>query len=517
MRLLDYFEKGLETGPDRVAFVDTQTSLTFGEAATVGKRIAAALHAQGLSVDTRAALFSPNDARAFSCLVGMFYAGAVWVPTNARNTVAANAHLLNLTGCEILFYHSALEDEALDLAAAVPSLRLVVCLDRAGRDGAHSMETFTAGATGPAPDVPEAPERITSIFPTGGTTGLSKGARWSQRLWGVMVSAFWANMPSDVPVVHLVAGPMTHAAGGLAVMAMARGGTNVVVPRADPLLIMQTIEQYGITHLYLPPTVLYAMLAHPDVRKFDYSSLRHFVLAAAPCAPEKLREAISVFGPVMCQCYGQAEAPMFITFMPRETLAAAHGDNDTTLFASCGRPSLFVRVAIVDDAGNELPTGERGEIAVSGPLVFDGYLDNPEAMAKAFRKGRLLTGDVGYRDDQGYVYIVDRKKDMIVTGGFNVYSAEVEQVILSHPAIDECAVIGVPDPKWGEAVKAVVEVRQGSEVTPEEIIGLVKAQLGGVHAPKSVEIWPELPRSPAGKVLKRDIRDRYWAQETRAV
>ena len=209
---------------------------------------------------------------------------------------------------------------------------------------------------------------------------------------------------------------------------------------------------------------------------------------------------------------------MFISSLGREVLTEAARGNASHRFASCGRPSLSVRTAILDDEGAELPCGDRGEIAVRGPLVFDGYVDNPKAMERAFRAGWLLTGDVGYRDEDGFLYIVDRKKDMIVTGGFNVFSAEVEQVILSHPAINDCAVVGVPDAKWGEAIKAVLELKsEGATIDPSEIIELVKRHLGGVHAPKSVEVWQTLPRSPAGKVLKREIREQFWAGEARAV
>ena len=517
MRLIDYFQKGLEYGPDHPALIDARTRLTYREADEMGRRIASALLGKGLAGGNRSALFSPNYAAAFVGLVGIFHAGNIWVPTNARNSVEANVHLLNLTQCEVLFYHGELEDAALDMVCQVPSLKLVVCLDRTGRDGAISLTSFAATGTGSMPVVPDDDDRIASVFPTGGTTGLSKGAEWSHGTWGQMVSEFWTNMPSQGRAVHLVAGPMTHAAGGLAVMAMARGATNVVIPKADPELIMQSIENHGITHIYLPPTVLYMMLSHPKVRNYDYSSLQYFVLAAAPCAPDKLREAVEIFGPVMCQCYGQAEAPMFISFLDRDILADAAQGNANNRFASCGRPSLSVRVAILDEEGTELAHGQRGEIAVRGPLVFDGYVDNPEAMAKAFRNGWLLTGDVGYRDEDGFLYIVDRKKDMIVTGGFNVFSAEVEQVILSHGSINDCAVVGVPDPKWGEAVKAVLEMKPGHTVDQTEIISLVKEKLGGVHAPKSVEVWQTLPRSAAGKILKREIREQYWTGETRAV
>ncbi|WP_137388572.1 class I adenylate-forming enzyme family protein [Rhodoligotrophos defluvii] len=515
MRLIDYFQKGLARGADRPAFLDDYVTLTYGEVDQMARGLASALHASGFSDGARMAVFSPNDPRAFACIIGIFYAGGVWIPCNARNTVAVNAHFLGMTGCEVLFFHGSLAREAAELQAATPSLRLLVCIDGDGGGSAVSLGDFLGRGDGTLPEVPDDPDRIATIFPTGGTTGLSKGAPWTHRTWEALISAYWHCLPSAKPPIHLVAGPMTHAAGGLALMMMPGGATNVVLPRADPLAIMQAIERHRITHLYLPPTVLYMMLAHPEVRSYDYSSLKYFVVAAAPVAPEKFREAMEVFGPVMCQSFGQAEAPMFLTFLSTEDLLAAEAD--PRLYASCGRPTLNVRVEIMDEDGNILPPGQRGEIVAKGTLVFPGYFGNPEATAAASAHGWHHTGDVGYRDEQGFIYIVDRKKDMIVTGGFNVFSAEVEQVLLSHPAVRDCAVIGVPDAKWGEAIKAVIELKPQAQVDPQELITLVKRELGGVHAPKSVDIWDELPRSGNGKVLKREIRDTFWSGRERAV
>jgi acyl-CoA synthetase (AMP-forming)/AMP-acid ligase II len=270
-----------------------------------------------------------------------------------------------------------------------------------------------------------------------------------------------------------------------------------------------------LTYFYIPPTVLYSMLAHPQARDFDYSALRAIVLAAAPVAPAKFREAMDIFGPVMCQSFGQAEAPMFLTFLSTRDLVQAPAASDH--WSSCGRATLGQRIEIMADDGAILPPGQRGEIVARGDLVFAGYYDNPQATEEVSRFGWHHTGDVGYKDDSGFVYIVDRKKDMIVTGGFNVFSAEVEHVIAGHPAVEDCAVIGVPDEKWGEAVKAVIQLKPGSLATEDEIVGMVKGTLGSVHAPKTVDFVASLPRSPNGKVLKREIRDRFWEGAARRV
>jgi acyl-CoA synthetase (AMP-forming)/AMP-acid ligase II len=238
---------------------------------------------------------------------------------------------------------------------------------------------------------------------------------------------------------------------------------------------------------------------------------------AAPIAPEKLHEAMDVFGPVVCQSYGQAEAPIFLTFLSTRDLLAAKVGGRADRWASCGRPTLSSSVEIMGEDGRVLEPYERGEIVARGNLVIPRYHENPVATAEMRTLGWLRTGDVGYRDEDGFLYIVDRKKDMIVTGGFNVFSAEIEQVVLSHPAVRDCAVIGVPDPIWGEAVKLVVELKDGATADGPELTNLVKQKLGGVHAPKSVEFWTALPRSVNGKVLKREIRARFWQSHDRAV
>jgi acyl-CoA synthetase (AMP-forming)/AMP-acid ligase II len=299
---------------------------------------------------------------------------------------------------------------------------------------------------------------------------------------------------------------------------MSLGCTNVIVARPDPLLLMEAIEKHRATTLFLPPTVIYMMLAHPRVREFDYSSLRHFLYGGAPMSVQKLREASEVFGPVMLQVYGQTEAPMAATLLLPQDHAAALADPalERRLW-SAGRPGPLVRIGIMDDDGTLLGPGRRGEVVCRGGIVMAGYYNNPEATAAVSTFGWHHTGDIGETDADGFVYIVDRKKDMIITGGFNVYPTEVEQVIWTHPAIQDCAVVGTPDDKWGEAVTAVVEVKPGAALDPDELIALCKERLGSVKAPKRVEVWPALPRSGVGKVLKRDIRQAFWEGRARAI
>jgi acyl-CoA synthetase (AMP-forming)/AMP-acid ligase II len=289
------------------------------------------------------------------------------------------------------------------------------------------------------------------------------------------------------------------------------------MPAFDALSVLENIERHHVTHMFLPPTALYAMLSHPCVKQFDYSSLKVFLLAGSPVSPEKFKQAVEVFGPCMAQSYGQTEVPMIATWLPPKVVASAAAGDHPERLASCGRATTAVRVAIMDDDGKILPVREVGEIVVCGSLVTEGYFELPEATQEVRAFGWHHTGDVGYRDADGYFYIVDRKKDMIVTGGFNVFSAEVEAAVMELPGVRECAVIGVPDEKWGEAVTAIIALQPGAALTEAEVIAHCKARIGSVKTPKAVHFWSEVPRTGAGKFDKKAMRARFWQGTNRNV
>ena len=521
MRSIDYFDKGAEIDPDRAAIVEGDRSLSFREVRELSFRIAAALRANGIKRQEPIAIFAPNHSGVLLCLLGLWRAGEIWIPVNTRNALDANMAYMNYVRTVGLFYHSQYSDEVKKLKAQVPSLRTIVCIDRA--EGGHpSLEDFIASG-GNAPFVDECDpfgnlEEIVGIFPTGGTTGPSKGVNVTNLGWGTMLEIAGNAWRRDVEKpVCLVTAPLTHAAGPVSTGAFSLGATNVIMPGFDAGKVLENIERYRVTHLYLPPTALYALLDHPDLAKHDYSSLRIFLLVGSPVSPDKFKRAVEIFGPCVCQCYGQVESPMITTWLPPEVVAAAAAGDHPERLKSCGKPSYPVRVGIMDDEGNLLPPGERGEIVVRGALVSHSYFEKPEATAEVRTFGWHHTGDVGYRDEHGYIYIVDRKKDMIVTGGFNVFSAEVEAAIMEMANVRECAVIGVPHEKWGEAIKAIVVPAQGADVTEDQVIAHCKARLGGVKAPKSVEFWADIPKTANNKMDKKSIRRRYWADAERNV
>ena len=301
--------------------------------------------------------------------------------------------------------------------------------------------------------------------------------------------------------------PLTHAAGVLCFPVMAVGGEIVVMAKPDLDEFLALVEHHRVTHTFLPPTLVYMLLAHEKLATTDLSSLRCFWYGAAPMSPERLEQALTSIGPVMAQLFGQSEAPMMVSMLPPSEHFRADGSVARERLSSAGRPAPLVTVAIMAGDGTLLPPGERGEIVVRSSLVMAGYYKDPEATAEASRHGWHHTGDIGYLDDN-YLFIVDRAKDMIITGGFNVYSAEVEQALMAHPAVRECSVVGLPDEKWGERVVAVVQPQAGAELSEAELVAFAKERIGSVKAPKQVHVWPDLPRSTVGKVLKTTIRNR---------
>lgn len=516
MRLIDYFDRGVSQNPLGVCLNDGERKLTFVETSELTHRMANGLIANGMKPLMVGAVLSPNDMDAFACILGILRAGMAWMPLNARNSLDDNTYILDSNECAWLFYHSSFDKDLEAIRQCAKHIKAFVCVDRP--NGADPwLYDWLEGFSTLAPFIPAKPDDLVSIWPSGGTTGRSKGVMLTHLNFTTMIANFCASMHYEEPPVHLVAAPMTHAAGCIAFPLLALGATQIVIPRADPLEIMQAIQKHRVTTLFLPPTAIYSMLAHPQVREFDYSSLRHFIYAAAPMSSEKLKEAMDIFGPVMAQTYGQAESPMLCTFMSPHDHDVVGNPKLERRLQSCGRPTVFTQVEIMDDEGNLLGPEHLGEIVTRGNLVMKGYYKNEKATEEASKFGWHHTGDIGLKDADGFFYIVDRKRDMIISGGFNLYPSEIEQVIWSHPGVQDCAVIGVPDEKWGEAVKAVIELKTGQLVSPEEIISFCRERLGGMKTPKTVEIWQKLPRSAVGKVLKKDIREQFWAGHTRRV
>ncbi|MBK5354473.1 AMP-binding protein [Pseudomonas sp. TH41] len=511
MAIIDFYDRGWRIDPAAIAYIQGERSFTFNEIGELSCRIANALLALDLPKETKGAIWAGNDVTAWACTLGLWRANMTWIPVNARNAVQENADILDSFDCDVMFYQHDFAAVMADIRPLLPKIKHWICID--ATDGVTpSLDTWTAGQPSTRPEVAYDMDDVVMLSPTGGTTGKPKGVMNTHRSAQTFIAHFMlaCSYRDGLKPVNMAAAPMTHTAGLLAVPCTAQGGTVVVLPKPDPALMLASITQHKVSEFFLPPTVIYKLLEIPGIENLDFSSVKYLLYGAAPMSVEKLKKAIEVFGPIMAGGYGQTEAPASIANLrPDEHLVNGELASDSRL-SSVGRPNPLIRVEVMNDAGQILARGETGEICVQGDLIMKGYYKQPEVTAQTIVGGWLHTGDIGHIDSEGYLHLTDRKKDMIITGGFNVYPSEVEQVLWSHPAVQDCAVIGVPDEKWGEAVKAVVELNPGHTVTSQELIDLCKARLGGVMAPKSVDFIDSLPRSPVGKVLKKDLRARYW-------
>jgi acyl-CoA synthetase (AMP-forming)/AMP-acid ligase II len=504
MRLVDYLDKGAQLGAHAPCLGMGDTQLSYGDVQRLSHRVARALQRSGVGPGSKVAVLSGNDPVAFACVFGLSRAAAVWCPINPRNEAAENRYVLDAFDCSCLVFHSNYAPLVEQMRADLPKLTTLVCLDRE-MPYAPSLEQWLDGASDAPIDVPVVDD-VAMIAGTGGTTGQPKGVMLSGRNLEAMSALTLMGYPFEGRPAYLALAPLTHAAGVLCLPVMALGGRVVIMPRPDLGEFLGLIEQHGITHTFLPPTLIYMLLQHPQLASTRLQSLQCFWYGAAPMSAARLEEALQKIGPVMAQLFGQTEAPMMISMMsPRE-----HFNHDGSValnrLSSAGRPGPLVQVGVMNADGALLPTGESGEIVVRGSLVMLGYYKDARATEEASRHGWHHTGDIGYLDADGFLYIVDRAKDMIISGGFNVYSAEVEQALLQHPDIQDSAVVGLPDEKWGERVVAVLQLHAGRQVDVEDIKAFVKARIGSVKAPKQVEVWLDLPRSKVGKVLKKDVR-----------
>lgn len=523
MRIIDflYRSSALENDDSKFIDLDNDISLTYQDMLIITGCIAEFLKDNGVKPNDVVATYAGNSVTAYCCIFAISMVGAVWLPINIKNTFNANIKLLRKSKATKIFVNPDILTSQPQLSeyfsdnGCIPfdgqsifGVEITTLLYNSAMQSKYDIVNIKRG------DNEERNcQQLVSLLPTGGTTGDSKLAEWSNLTWSVMSDIQIKLMPPpDTPACYLVAAPMTHAAGIASFVPILQGASILVMSAMDPAVLLPTIEKYQITHLFLPPTAIYMLLAQSNILDHDYSSLQYFWFAAAPMSEKKLCEAITIFGSVMMQTYGQVEAPMLCTCMTAQNYAEALINNNIDRLRSCGKVSPGVEIDIVDDDGKSLPVGKKGEIIIRSDLVMRGYYDNPEATLSIRKEGWQYSGDIGVLDKDGYLSIVDRKNDMIISGGFNVYPSEVEQVLWSHPEIQDCAVIGIPDDKWGEKVVAVIELKDKYRALEElTVIAYCKKSLGSIKAPKQVFIWECLPRSSVGKVLKKDIREGFWA------
>ncbi|MFP5462622.1 MAG: AMP-binding protein [Gammaproteobacteria bacterium] len=509
----DLLIRAIQRGGDRVAFVLDEQQITYSEFGALLSRFVQALEARGLGKGDAIAVLSSNRPEAFLGTAASYLMGMRITWMHPLGSEDDHAYLLEDSGVTTLIADpGTFTERAHALKARLPGLSTVVGLgpNDFGDDILAEAARFEA-----QPLVAEAdPEDLCTLIYTGGTTGKPKGVIHTQRVHVSMVMAELAEWDWPQEVRFLAMTPITHAAGAMIVAVMMRSGTFVMNKGFDAEKFFALVKKHRITATFLVPTMIYVLLDHPGLAGADLSSLQTIIYGASPMSPARLVEGMKVFGPVFMQLYGQSEAPNAVTVLRR---IDHDPERHPHRLASCGRPIYNSQVRLLDEDGREVPTGEVGEICVRGPLVMKGYWNKPEETAKAMRHGWLYTGDLARADEDGFLYIVDRSKDMIISGGFNVYPKEVEDVLTTHPAVAAAAVIGVPDGKWGEAVKAVVVLRAGASVRAEELMALVRDAKGAVQAPKSVDFADSLPVTGLGKPDKKALRAKYWGGQGRSV
>jgi len=491
---IDFFLRAAARYPDRIALDTPQGVWTYRTLRDEALSLAAAMQSLDATAQSRVAICAGNTAQHVVALLAVLAAGKVWVPLNYRSTKHEITRILDATEPSIIVMDGSGD------ALIETDCNHVIRLDDS--TGERSLG-FLLKAYAHCVPVRCEPNRdaTQAIKFTGGTTGLPKGVMQPYRAWStVIVNQIhaWKLTSEDR---YVVAAPVTHGTSTYVLPVLAQGGTHVFLEESSPAAITAAFRERGGTLSFMPPTLIYMIMAQQGVSRADFPALKNLIYGGAPMPIEKFERVREFFGPVVGSTYGQTESPQLVTAITPDDF------EDPANLGSVGRATWFSEFAIMGSEGQLLPAGCAGEVVVRGDLVMTGYWRLPEKTAETIVDGWLHTGDVGVVDERGYLYIKDRLRDVIITGGFNVYPIDVENALAQHPAVYECSVFGVPDDKWGEAVQAAIQFHPDASVDTQELTAFVRNLLGPVHTPKSIHVFDSLPRSSVGKVLKNAVRE----------
>ncbi len=526
MNVIDTLNKALKLFPHQEAIVDDNRRFTYQQSGDRIKQLACGLFERGLRQGDCLSVIAPNCLEFYEIYYAAAWLGVTVNPINIRLSGREIAYILNDAGTKLLFSHTRFAPAAREAVKKTRQMKNIVWIgpDATGEESKSvlSYEAFLAKSSGKSvKQNPVSDDQPAHLYYTSGTTGRPKGVILTHRNVTTHAMAAIAEFQLSDDDVWFHVAPMFHLADAWATFALTWvGGRHVMVPEFDAGKVMKGIEKEKVTLSNLIPTMLNMMVNHEEVEDYDYSSLRVILSGGAPIAPETVRQIMEIFGCDYIQTYGLTETSPYVTVSTLKShLSDLPTEEQRAFISRTGREFLSVALKIVDEMGNEVPRDDEsvGEVWVRGDTVTPGYWNRPEETAKAFQNGWFKTGDLAVVDQEGYINIVDRKKDMIVTGGENVFSNEVEYILYEHPAVLECAIIGVPHEKWGEAVRGVVVKRPGTDVTEEALIAFVKERIAHYKAPKGIDFMEELPKTGSGKVMKREIRDRYWQNWDRYV
>jgi acyl-CoA synthetase (AMP-forming)/AMP-acid ligase II len=512
--------KSAQTFPDNLAIAHGPEKLTYKQFNSRANRLANALGKLGIKQGDNVALVQYNYPEMLESIFACFKAGCGTVPINWRLHPNEFAFIIDHSQAKAVIVSPEFNEAIIGIRDRIPGARHLITLS--GAEGeVLDYEKLISEESEQFTDADVHPDDLAWLFYTSGTTGIPKGTMLTHRNLLAMTMNFCVDVcpglgPDDV-ILH--AAPLSHGSGLYALPNIGKAAANVILESKafDPELVFKTIEEYRVTNMFAAPTMVKLMAESPAVDRYDHASLRSLNYGGAPILAEDLKEAMAKLGPCLVQIFGQAESPMTITYLPHRDHILEGTPEQMKRLASAGFPRTDVEVKIFDPDDKELPPGETGEIVTRSDLVMKGYWRNPEATAETLRNGWLHTGDMGYMDEDGYLFIMDRSKDMIISGGENIYPREIEEVLIRHPAVREVAVIGVPDPKWGEAVKSVVALVPGQSATEDELISYCKDNIASYKKPKSVDFVDELPKNNYGKILKRELRAMYWDGRERKV
>lgn len=511
--------KAVRQFPERVAVVQAGRSVTYSALGNQVNRFANALLHLGIQKGDRVAIWMHNSIEYIVADFAVAVMGGVRVPLN---------HLLNPTEAAERFADAEVRAIVVGPEFFEPTLqivrdwqgeppRVIVAGRKPDAPGVLSFEELVEKASAADPQVDVDTHDLVAIMYTGGTTGRPKGVMHTHKTVIALMYSMIVEFDIERDGVMLHVAPLPHAAGFMVLPGLLRGNPQVLCRRFDPEEFVRTVEEHRVTFTFLVPTMIYALLDQIKGREDDrLRSLATLAYGASPMSPDRIKEALGRWGPILLQAYSQMEVANQTTVLTKADHITRTPEDERRL-ASCGRPIIMSEVRVVDDSGNDLPAGEVGELITRGPHMMPGYWRRPQETAEAIRNGWLYTGDMAYADEQGYLYLVDRKKDMIISGGMNVYSAAVEKVVAAHPAVAQVAVIGVPDDYWGEAVRAVVVLRPGMQATADEIISFCRERLSRYEVPKAIDFVSQLPLTPYGKIDKKALRAPFWQGRTRAV
>jgi len=514
----DLVASAVTRGGDRIAFISGDTRWTYRQLGALISTTVQALQARGLKRGDAVATLSANRPEAFVITAAAYLMGLRLTWMNPTSSEDDHAYILADSGVTTLFVDPlTFSGRARTLAQRVPGVARLLSFGPSDGPSDGLGDDILAAATAftPARLVPQAqPDDVCVLIYTGGTTGKPKGVAHTHRVHVTMILAEMADWDWPAEIRFLALTPITHASGAMIMPVLLKSGTYAMTQGFSADKFCHLVQQHRITATFLVPTMIYVLLDHPGRTAADLSCLQLIIYGASPMSPTRLIEGLRVFGPVFMQLYAQSEAPNTVTVLHQHEHDPEHHPER---LASCGTPCVGNQVRLLDDDGCEVADGAVGEICVRGPIVMQGYWNKPEETAQALRHGWLYTGDMARRDADGYLYIVDRSKDMIISGGFNVYPREVEDVLSQHPAVASAAVVGVPDAKWGEAVRALVVLRPGASASAEDLMALVRSAKGAVYTPKAIDFVETLPMTGLGKLDKKAIRAGFWQGQGRSV